>query len=107
MVNRSTPTSFFWNCLGCCLVLASLGVSISVARTEALELEVARYKLKTGSALNKVQKASDKLEETALTLPIDNGTKQAIQKKIEQADRAIIEAENEIEQKVLKLNTEE
>ena len=107
MVRQSTPTGFFWNCLGCSLVLASLGIAISVARTEALELEVARYKLKTGSALNKVQKASEELEESAKSLPIDNGTKQDIQKKIEQADRALDEAENEIEQKVLKLNTEE
>ena len=84
MVNRNvSPTAYFWNCLGSALFVGSIGVAISVARTEALELELARYKLKTGAALSKVQKATE-------TVPLAEQTKQQI-------DRAIDEAEEEVE----------
>ena len=94
MVNRNvSPTAYFWNCLGSALFVGSIGVAISVARTEALELEVARYKLKTGAALSKVQKATE-------TAPIAEKTKQEI-------DRVIDEAEQEVEQKVQVLSDED
>ena len=99
MVNRNAPpTNYFWNCLGSALFVASIGLSISVARTETLELELARYKLKTGSALNKVQQVSEELEQASESLPIGIHEKQEIKQKIRDADRVLVEAENQIEQ---------
>lgn len=94
MINRNaSPTAYFWNCLGSALFVASIGVSISVARTETMSLELARYKLKTGAALTKVQQATE-------STPIPERTKRTI-------DRAIDEAETEIEKEVPFLNDED
>ena len=106
-MRHETPTGFFWNCLGSALFVSSIGIAISVARTETLQLEVARYKLKTGTALNKVQQASEKLEESTEALPIDSQSKQEIRQKIRDADRALIEAENQIQQEVEILNEDD
>lgn len=97
MVRHSTPTGYFWNCLGSALFVAAIGVSISVARTEALSLELARYKLKTGSAIERVQKVSNTLEETAKILPIAPHQKQAIQQQLDKSNAQIEQAEQEIE----------
>ena len=100
MVRQQTPTAFFWNCLGSALVVASFGVAISVARTETLSLELARYKLKTGSAIERVQKVSNTLEETTKTLPIAKKQKQEIQQKLDESNAQIKEVEAEIEQDI-------
>lgn len=105
-MRHASPTGFFWNCLGCALVVGSLGVAISVAKTETLQLELARYKLKTGTALNKVQKASQQLSESTESLPIDRATKNELKQNIKNADRALIEAENQIEQEIHLLQPE-
>lgn len=97
MVRHSTPTGYFWNCLGSALFVAAIGVSISVARTEALSLELARYKLKTGLAIDRVQKVSNTLEETTKTLPIAPHQKQAIQEQLDNSNAQIEQAEQEIE----------
>ena len=94
MVNRNaSPTNYFWNCLGSALFVASIGLSISVARTETLELEIARYKLKTGVALTKVQQNIE-------SISIKETTKQEI-------DRVIDEAELEVEKEIKELNNED
>lgn len=94
MVNRNAaPTPCFWNFAGLALFIFALGLSISMARTEALELEIARYKLKTGVALTKVQKATE-------SVPIATQAKQEI-------DRVIDEAEQEVDEKVSKLENED
>ena len=87
--------------------MGSIGVAISVARTETLQLELARYKLKTGTALNKVQEASKELETSTKALPIDRGSKRNIEQKIRDADRALVEAENELERELEILQPEE
>ncbi len=67
MVNRHyAPTSFFWNCVGCSVVMSSIGIAVTVARTETLQLDLARYKLRTGTALVKVQEASKELESSTV-----------------------------------------
>ena len=98
VIRNASPTNYFWNCLGSALFVASIGLSISVARTETLQLELARYKLKTGSALTKVKKASEQLEQRTESLPIGIHEKQEIKQKIRDADRVLVEAENQIEQ---------
>ena len=102
MVNRNSPTSFFWNCLGAALFVSSIGVAISVARTETLSLELARYKLQTGSAIERVQKVSESLEETTKTLPIPQRQKQEIQQQLDKSKEVIDRAEATLERNVSK-----
>ena len=104
MVSRnSSPTGFFWNCLGAALFVASIGVAISVARTETLSLELARYKLKTGSAIDRVQKVSENLKDTAETLPISRRDKQKIQQELEESTKVIDRAEAAIDRDIKKI----
>ena len=89
MVNRygNIPTAYFWNCLGTALFVISVGVAISVARTEALNLEVARYKLQTGVAIDKVRQASDTLATEAKKLPPKQ--KQQVKAKIAESNKVL------------------
>jgi hypothetical protein len=80
--------------------MSSIGIAVTVARTETLQLDLARYKLRTGTALVKVQEASKELESSTQALPIDRGSKQQIKQKIRDADRALVEAENELEKEL-------
>lgn len=107
MVNKNAPTAYFWNCLGSALFVGSIGVAISVARTETLSLELARYKLKTGSALDTVQQVSDTLEATTKQLPIAAKEKRKIQRQLDESNAVIDRAEAEIERGVTQLSVEE
>lgn len=97
MVNRNAPTSYFWNCLGSSLFVTAIGVAISVARTEALSLEVARYKLKTGTAITEIIQVANELEQTANTLPIAPRQKQKIIQQLDRGQATIERANSEIE----------
>lgn len=48
---NSAPTPMFWNCVGFAIAVLSIGASWSISRAKILELEMAEYKLKTGSAV--------------------------------------------------------
>lgn len=90
---RNAPTPCFWNFAGFALFIFSCGLAVSMARTEALELELARYKLKTAYSLTKVQQATD-------SVPIAEKTKRNIDRVIDEADRVV-------EQKVQVLSDED
>lgn len=105
MVNHrsSAPTSMFWNFVGFAIATLSVGMSWSIIQTKVFELEVAQYKLKTGSAINKVQKVSNTLDAAAQTLPIAPKQKKRI-RQLTSESRAVIEkAEAQIEQEVKQL----
>lgn len=100
MINRnlgSQPTTLFWNCVGLAIVVMAVGMSWSITRTSAFELELAQYKLRTGTALTKVQKVSDTLETTANQLPIGAKKKEQIIEQLDQTNKVLEQATNEVE----------
>jgi|GEM_PF-2869552 len=103
MVRLNTPTSGFWNCTGLAIAILSTGVSWSLIRGNAVEMELAQYKLKTGSALYKVQKASDALEQSANSLHFADPQRKEIISEIEQSQEFLESAEAEIEQETEQL----
>lgn len=100
MVNRSTPTSMFWNCVGISLMVLSFGMSWAITRTKVFELELAQYKLRTGNAISKIQEVSDTLEKSAETLPIAPKQKQALQEQLAQGNAVIEKAQGEVNSEV-------
>ncbi len=70
MVNRSSPTVVFWNCLGIAIAILAIGTSYSLSQAKVYQLELAQYKLQVGTSLVKVQEASNALEQAAQNLPI-------------------------------------
>lgn len=100
MINRnlgSQPTTLFWNCVGLAIVVMAVGMSWSITRTSAFELELAQYKLRTGTALTKVQKVSDTLETTANQLPITAQKKEQIIEQLDQTNEVLEQATSEVE----------
>ena len=91
------PTPMFWNCVGLAIAIISIGTSWNISRTKTFELELAEYRLKTGSALNKVQKASDALEQSAKKLPLATQERVEIQQQLQQSNEIIERAEADIE----------
>jgi hypothetical protein len=96
-VNNS-PTGCFWNCVGMAIAVLSVGLSCSLARAKTFELELAQYKLKTGSAILEVQKVSNTLEESADLLPLATAKRQEIKQQLNQTNAALDQASSEIEQ---------
>jgi hypothetical protein len=100
MINRNVvgqPTTLFWNCVGLAIVVMAFGMSWSITQTKAFELELAQYKLKTGTALTKVQKVSDTLETTTNQLPITAQKKEQIIDQLDQTNEVIEQATSEVE----------
>jgi hypothetical protein len=100
MINRNVvgqPTTLFWNCVGLAIVVMAFGMSWSITQTSAFELELAQYKLRTGTALTKVQKVSDTLETTANQLPITAQKKEQIIEQLDQSNEVIEQATSEVE----------
>lgn len=100
MINRNgngQPTTLFWNCVGIAIAFLSVGMSWSVAQTSAFELELAQYKLRTGTALYQVQKASDTLKTTTKELPIKPQKKQQIVKQLDRSNQVIEQAIDQVE----------
>lgn len=96
-VNNS-PTGCFWNCVGVAIAVLSFGLSYSLARAKTFELELAQYKLKTGSAILEVQKASDTLERSVDRLPLTTAKRSEIKQQLDQTSAALDQASTEIEQ---------
>lgn len=101
--NPGAPTSMFWNFVGFAIATLSVGMSWSIIQTKVFELEVAQYKLKTGSAIHKVQKVSNTLEQAATTLPLPSKQKKRIKQLTNESTAVIENAQTVIEQEVKQL----
>ena len=88
---NNSPTGTFWNCVGMALVIMSLGISWNLSKTKQFEIELASYKLKTGSAIADVQQVSDTLERSVENLPIANPKRQEFKRQLDQSN-AMLEA---------------
>lgn len=107
MVRRSIyPTPLFWNFLGFAIAVLSVGASWSISQAKVYQLELAEYKLAVGGALNKVQKVSNTLEQSAERLPIANGARAEIKQQIEESNAVIEQAVAEVEQEIEELTDE-
>jgi hypothetical protein len=96
-VNNS-PTACFWNCVGCAIAVLSFGLSYSLSQAKTFEMELAQYKLKTGSAILEVQKVSDTLERSVDRLPMQSTKRQEIKQQLDRSSAALDQASTEIEQ---------
>jgi hypothetical protein len=86
---NSSPTGTFWNCVGMALVIMSLGMSWNLSKTKQFEIELASYKLKTGSAIADVQKVSDTLERSVDELPLNNPKRQEFKRQLNQSEQEL------------------
>ena len=93
----------FWNFAGLALLVISFGTSWSIIRANQFEVETAQYKLKTTNALVKVQKASDKLANTAEKLPISKTKRIEIKKLTTESNAVFDAAQFEVNQDVERL----
>ncbi len=94
-VNNS-PTGTFWNCVGMALVIMSLGMSWNLSKTKQFEIELASYKLKTGSAIADVQKVSDTLERSVDLLPLNNPKRQEFKRQLDRQKQELEAAADDI-----------
>lgn len=94
-VNNS-PTATFWNCVGMALVIMSLGMSWNLSKTKQFEIELASYKLKTGSAIADVQQVSDTLERSVDLLPLNNPKRQEFKRQLDRSDAKLEAATDDI-----------
>ena len=78
------------------LVIMSLGMSWNLSKTKEFEIELANYKLKTGSAIADVQQVSDTLERNINLLPITNPKRQEIKQQLDQSDAKLEAAADDI-----------
>jgi hypothetical protein len=95
---NNSPTACFWNCVGMAIAIMSIGLSVSLARSKTFEMQLAQYKLKTGSAILEVQKVSDTLEKNVDLLPITQGKRREIKQQLNQTSAVLDQASTEIEQ---------
>lgn len=100
---NSSPTPCFWNCVGVGLTILSVGVSINISRTKTLEIELAQYKLKTGSAISKVREVTSDLEEVTQSTSIEDPRLKAIEQELSESNLILEQAEAEIERETDKL----
>ena len=91
---RNTPTPCFWNCTGIAVAILSLGVSWSLIRASNYKLEAANHKLEVSTAVSKVKKVSDSLNQSAELLP--EMKKQEIKEQLEVAETELIKTTKEI-----------
>ena len=78
------------------VVIMSLGMSWNLSKTKEFEIELANYKLKTGSAIADVQQVSDTLERNINLLPITNPKRQEIKQQLDQSDAKLEAAADDI-----------
>ncbi len=97
------PTPCFWNCLGIAIAILSIGTSWNISRTKVFEMELAEYKLKTGSALSKVQKANDLTAENIETLPPTSPQRIEAEQDLQTSNKLLKEAEAQIQQETREL----
>ena len=93
-MRTSTPTPCFWNCTGMVIAIVSLGVSWSLIRATNYKLEAANHKLEVSTAVSKVKRVSDTLNQSAELLP--ETKKQEIKEKLEVAELELLETTKEI-----------
>ena len=91
---RNTPTPCFWNCTGIAISIVSVGVSWSLIRATNYKLEAANHKLEVSTAVSKVKRVSDTLNQSAELLP--EVKKQEIKQQLEIAEFELIETSKEI-----------
>ena len=99
----NSPTPCFWNCIGIAIAILSIGGSINISRTKTLEIEMAQYKLKTGSAISKVQKVSDALEKSADNSAIAPQQKKEIEQQLSESNEILEQAVEQIDRETKQL----
>ena len=99
MIKRTgTPTVMFWNFIGLSTVIVSIGTSWTLIRGNAVEMEFAQYKLKTGAALSKVQKANDLAKENIEILPVASPQRKEAEQDLLESNELLEQAQSQIEQ---------
>lgn len=96
MFSKNSPTVMFWNFVGLAIAILSVGVSWSLLQASSYKLEAANQKLEVNTAVKKVQKVSDTLEESVESLPIAEPKKQQLKQQLEQADDELTEINQNI-----------
>lgn len=98
----NTPTPCFWNFVGASIFIGTLAVGYTIIRGNVVEMELAQYKLKTGSALNRVRRVVSNLEVETQTIPIAKTKKRAIADELSESNLILEQAQQEIEQETSK-----
>jgi hypothetical protein len=93
-VNNGSPSVLFWNCAGLALLVFSVGASYSLSQAKAFELQLAQYKLTTGSAIAEVQAVSEQIRETTKQLPPKKA--EQIKQQLDESNAVLDEAQEEI-----------
>ncbi len=93
-MRNSTPTPCFWNCTGIAIAIVSVGVSWSLIRASNYKLEAANHKLEVSTAVSKVKKVSDTLNQSAELLP--EVKKREIKQQLEFAETELMQTTKEI-----------
>jgi uncharacterized coiled-coil DUF342 family protein len=78
------------------LVIMSLGMSWNLSKTKQFEIELASYKLKTGSAIADVQKAVNATEKSVEQLPVVNKEVKQIKEQLNSTNAVLDTVVDEI-----------
>lgn len=97
MARLNAPTPTFWNCVGISGVVVSLGTSWTLIRGNAVEMELAQYKLRTGAALSKVQRANRIIEDSVEDLPTASPKFQEAKEDLLKSNELLEEAQDQID----------
>ena len=97
MARLNAPTPWFWNCVGISGVVVSIGTSWTLIRGNAVEMELAQYKLRTGAALSKVQKANQIIEDSVEELPVTSPKFEEAKKDLLKSNELLEEAQIQID----------
>lgn len=92
------PTPCFWNFIGLSCVIVSIGTSWTLIRGNAVEMELAQYKLRTGTALSKVQKANELAQENIEILPIASPQRQEAEQDLLKSNELLEQAQSQIDE---------
>jgi len=107
VVKYNSPTPTFWNCIGIAIAILSVGASWNISRTKVLEIELAHYKLKTGSAISKVQRVSQTLEQVSEKNQLNKTSRKMIDEELQQSNKILEKAQADIDSSTGELIEEE
>lgn len=95
---RSTPTPWFWNCLGIALVVISIGIAWSFIQSVGYKVGTANHYLEVNRKLEEAKRVNSDIANDVKRSPIDTPTKLRTLRKLKKSQDLLEETSTEINQ---------